>query len=136
MLTHHCWSSQQSLFVGCRGGQLLSIDFDTAIIQVLANPQLTQVEPKTTAVCLCILFSYPQQQSMGREEYEEKSHQQGGGREGEEMEELPNTAHAVLREGSLECLALGRRGLFAAGKVSCHMLVLLWMGLSTLSWTL
>ena len=57
---------------------------------------------------------------MGREEYEEKSHQQGGARDGEEMEELPNTAHAVLREGSLECLALGRRGLFAAGKVSCH----------------
>lgn len=31
----------------------------------------------------------------------------------------PNTAHAVLCEGSLECLALSKRGLFAAGMVSC-----------------
>ena len=43
VLTSHYWSSQQSLFVGCRGGQLLSTDFDTAIIQVLANPRLAQV---------------------------------------------------------------------------------------------
>ena len=53
---------------------------------------------------------YIPQLSMGREEDEEVSLQ--------EEESVPNTAHAVLREGSLECLALGRRGLFAAGKVS------------------
>ena len=41
----------------------------------------------------------------------------GGGGEGSEDGDGPNTAHAVLSEGSLECLALGKRGLFAAGKV-------------------
>lgn len=34
-----------------------------------------------------------------------------------EGESSPNTAHAVLGEGSLECLTISRRGLFAAGKV-------------------
>ena len=43
VLTSHCWSSQQTLYVGCRGGQLLMVDFDTGVIQVLANTQLTQV---------------------------------------------------------------------------------------------
>lgn len=37
---------------------------------------------------------------------------------GEDTCSSPNTAHAVLDEGSLECLALSKRGLFAAGKVS------------------
>ena len=32
----------------------------------------------------------------------------------------PNTAHAVLGEGSLNCLAFSRKGLFAAGKVGLH----------------
>ena len=35
----------------------------------------------------------------------------------EEGGSSPNTAHAVLGEGSLECLALSKRGLFAGGKV-------------------
>ena len=43
VLTSHCWSSQQTLYVGCRGGQLLMVDFDTGVIQVLANTQHTQV---------------------------------------------------------------------------------------------
>lgn len=43
-LTSHCWSSQQTLYVGCRGGQLLTADFDTGVIQVLANTQISQVE--------------------------------------------------------------------------------------------
>lgn len=48
----------------------------------------------------------------------------GGGGEGSQKEGLeggdisPNTAHAVLDEGSLECLTLSKRGLYAAGKVS------------------
>ena len=41
--TSHCWSSQQTLYVGCRGGQLLSVDFDSGVIQVLANTQIGQV---------------------------------------------------------------------------------------------
>lgn len=43
VLTSHCWSSQQTVFVGCRGGQLLTVDFDTGITHVLANAQLTKV---------------------------------------------------------------------------------------------
>ena len=37
--------------------------------------------------------------------------------EGTSMESKPQTAHAVLSEGSISCLALSRRGLFTAGKV-------------------
>lgn len=70
---------------------MLSVNFDTVVVQVLANPQLTQL-------------------SLGNREEADVSQDEGG--------EVPNTAHALLREGSLECLALGRRGLFAAGKVS------------------
>ena len=47
---------------------------------------------------------------------------EGGGERGADKERdtctIPNTAHAVLGEGSLECLALSKTGLFAAGKVS------------------
>lgn len=42
-----------------------------------------------------------------------------GDQKGEEDEEEkpPQTAHAVLDEGSINCLALSRKGLFIAGKV-------------------
>ena len=40
VLASHCWSTQQSMFVGCRGGQLLTVDFDTGVIKTLANPQV------------------------------------------------------------------------------------------------
>ena len=48
VLASHCWSTQQSMFVGCRGGQLLTVDFDTAVIKTLANPQ---VRCTPTVVC-------------------------------------------------------------------------------------
>lgn len=43
VLASHCWSSQQTLYVGCRGGQLLMVDFDTGAIKVLANSQVKAV---------------------------------------------------------------------------------------------
>ena len=42
VLTSHCWSSRQTLYVGCRSGQLLSVDFDTGITQVLVNTQVCE----------------------------------------------------------------------------------------------
>ena len=39
--------------------------------------------------------------------------------------EVPKTAHALLKEGSTDCLALSRRGLFTAGKVSGEVLMIL-----------
>lgn len=44
VLVSHCWSSHQTLFIGCRGGQLLKVDFDSGVIEVMANTQLTQVK--------------------------------------------------------------------------------------------
>lgn len=40
VLVSHCWSSHQTLYVGCRGGQLLRVDFDSGFIEVLANTQV------------------------------------------------------------------------------------------------
>ena len=53
VLASHCWSSRQTLFVGCRGGQLLSVDFDTGVAQVLANPQLTEVGQTSKVLHFC-----------------------------------------------------------------------------------
>lgn len=38
-LRSFCWTPRQSLYVGCAGGQLLSVDFDTGSTTVLVNPQ-------------------------------------------------------------------------------------------------
>lgn len=43
VLTSHCWTSKQTIYVGCRGGQLLLADFDTGTINMVANPQLAEV---------------------------------------------------------------------------------------------
>ena len=32
-------------------------------------------------------------------------------------QQMPKTGHAVLTEGSIQCLALSRRGLYTGGKV-------------------
>ena len=40
----------------------------------------------------------------------------GGGGE----QETPQTGHAMLGEGLVNCLALSKRGIFTAGKVHMH----------------
>ena len=37
----HCWTPKQSVYVGCAGGQLLTIESDSGVTKILANPQLT-----------------------------------------------------------------------------------------------
>ncbi len=41
----YCWTPKQTLYVGCSGGQLLSIEFDTGTATVLVNshPPLEEV---------------------------------------------------------------------------------------------
>ena len=43
VLTSHCWTTKQSVYFGCLGGQLLQVDFESGEVIVLANPQLVQV---------------------------------------------------------------------------------------------
>lgn len=43
VLASHCWTSKQTVYVGCQGGQLLLADFDTATINMVANPRLAEV---------------------------------------------------------------------------------------------
>ena len=33
-----CWTPRQNLYVGCAGGQLLSVEFDSGSVSVLVNP--------------------------------------------------------------------------------------------------
>ena len=60
--------------------------------------------------------SLASQSSSTAEAKEDVSSKQSVG-EGTSTEPKPQTAHAVLSEGSISCLALSRRGLFTAGKV-------------------
>lgn len=39
--TSHCWSAQQNLYIGCENGQLLLIDFETGVVNILTNPEIT-----------------------------------------------------------------------------------------------
>lgn len=33
-----CWTPKQELYVGCSGGQLMLVDFDSGVANVLVNP--------------------------------------------------------------------------------------------------
>ena len=35
----HCWTPKQSIYVGCVGGQLVAVDFDTGTATVMVNQQ-------------------------------------------------------------------------------------------------
>ena len=37
----HCWSAQQTLYIGCEHGQLLLVDFESGIVSIAANPEIT-----------------------------------------------------------------------------------------------
>ena len=36
----HCWSAQQTLYIGCEHGQLLLVDFESGIVSIAANPEI------------------------------------------------------------------------------------------------
>ena len=40
-----CWGSQQSVYIGCKGGQVLMVDSESGLVTVLANPQIIKVWP-------------------------------------------------------------------------------------------
>ena len=37
----HCWNAQQKVYIGCQHGQLLLVDFETGIVSIVANPEIT-----------------------------------------------------------------------------------------------
>lgn len=37
----HCWSTQQTVYIGCEHGQLLLVDFESGIVSIAANPEVT-----------------------------------------------------------------------------------------------
>ena len=37
----HCWNAQQNVYIGCEGGQLLLVDFETRLVKILANPHIS-----------------------------------------------------------------------------------------------
>ena len=117
LLSAHCWSAQQGLYLGCSGGQLMVADTDTGIITVLANPELTQqVGPSLPAPPPPPPLPSPPHPPI------ESLAVQGSGEEGEEEAQAaegvgPQTAHALLTRDSLGCLLFGKRGLLTAGKV-------------------
>lgn len=43
LLKTHCWTPQQSIYLGCAGGQLLLAEFEAGLVKVVANPQAIQV---------------------------------------------------------------------------------------------
>lgn len=36
----HCWSAQQTVYIGCKHGQLLLADFESGIVSIIANPEI------------------------------------------------------------------------------------------------
>ena len=37
----HSWSAQQTVYIGCEHGQLLLVDFESGIVSIIANPEIT-----------------------------------------------------------------------------------------------
>ena len=37
------WGPQQSVYIGCKGGQILVVDSESGLVTVLANPQMIEV---------------------------------------------------------------------------------------------
>lgn len=52
-----CWTPKQELYVGCAGGQLMMVDFDSGSATVLVNPQPhSEVLPTKTVGSRCFLW--------------------------------------------------------------------------------
>lgn len=37
----HCWSAQQIVYIGSEHGQLLLVDFESGIVSIVANPEIS-----------------------------------------------------------------------------------------------
>lgn len=112
----HCWTPKQSIYVGCAGGQLVLVDFDTGCTTVIVNPQ----PPMKVHVQLYTPTGDHFVFLQGSDTESDESLGSG-------LSEVPKTAHALLKEGSTDCLVLSRRGLLTAGKVSPEKLMPLLM---------
>ncbi|XP_033633066.1 cilia- and flagella-associated protein 43-like isoform X1 [Asterias rubens] len=93
-----CWTATGDIYCGCQGGQLLKYNTETQVISVLYNPGDNKAVGFVSRVTTADefpqkLFTVP---------------------DGEETKASPGKSLAI-REGTLNCLALHREGLFAGG---------------------
>ena len=164
----HCWTPEQSIYVGCAGGQLLMFESDSGVTKVIANSQLTVCSCSAFAIlgyCILqysniiavyiriehsdIISSYAYYRTLKNfirlmDQLCKLSHLQlntrslvsGAHQSNDELkcqkkddvktvsinenESMPKTGHAVLGQGSIDCIALSRKGLITAGKVLYH----------------
>lgn len=120
----HCWTPTGGIYCGCEGGQLFLIDSEngsaTVLVSPLAAAAVEEVEGAGLVGDVADLLggggSVVRCGGVGGEatgmaplEEEEGS--------GVDLGPTGQPASSVLRAGDIGCLALSRRGLYAAGKV-------------------
>ena len=120
----HCWTPTGGIYCGCEGGQLFLVDSESGSATVLVSPlaaaAVEEVEGAGLVRDVADLLggdgSVVRCGGVGGEatgmtpvEEEEGS--------GVDLGPTGQPASSVLRAGDIGCLALNRRGLYAAGKV-------------------
>ena len=48
--TSHCWTTHQSVYIGCRGGQLLLAEFESGVVKMVSNPEVLEVLKELTDI--------------------------------------------------------------------------------------
>ncbi|XP_072041951.1 LOW QUALITY PROTEIN: cilia- and flagella-associated protein 43-like [Amphiura filiformis] len=98
----HCWTPSGDIYCGCEGGQLMRIDTETHGVKVLYSPPIPKQVFKSVSKELSSL---------------EKEKTMSPVPDEDETEPSPSAKDQgnILKEGSINCLALHKHGLFAGG---------------------
>lgn len=99
----HCWTNQSQVYIGFKGGQLMMIDVDSSSMKILINQSQVHNAALQNEIKIFMIVTVQEVTSTSTVL---------------EDEDTPKTAHALLCEGSVDCLTLSHRGLITAGKVN------------------
>lgn len=119
----HCWTPTGGIYCGCEGGQLFLVDSETGSATVLVSPlaaaAVEEGEGAGLVTGVADLLggdgSVARSGGVGGEVSGMARVEEEGS--GVDLGPTGQPASSVLRAGDIGCLALNRRGLYAAGKV-------------------
>ncbi|KAM7447734.1 Cilia- and flagella-associated protein 43 [Porites harrisoni] len=103
----HSWTPDSRLYCGCKGGQVISIDAETNHVTMVLNPRFQESGQDRTET-LSLLRKGTMESIAEMDEVKD---------EAADNEEKPKTADVVdVGPGSVDCLALHKKGLYVAGQ--------------------
>lgn len=103
----HCWTADSKLYCGCKGGQVICVDTETNRVTIVLNPSAQESQRDRTET-LSLLRKTTMESIVETEEEQDEVP------DNEEKPKGTDTAH--VGQGSADCLALHKKGLYVAGQ--------------------